>query len=398
MRWTAYITILMMLAAASAVPGFAARSARNHVRNHPASKTQDAERRASTAGDADSRTHSKAYADGYRQGFAEGRAAARRASSGSLCATPSASVHTSAEKPANTNSRGTAARAVPQKRASAAETSDESSTTEASPAMPAQRATASEAHLMMPAPLRGSYTSLQRQNQRLEDDGLERIEDQRDLDARIAHQLLVPLPASSSLIVRQISADRRYCRPWTARFLIDLARAHQTAFHRPIEVSSAVRTVVYQKRLMQTNGNAAAAEGDVVSPHMTGAAVDLPKDGYSRQELAWMRSYLLAQQQAGAIDVEEEFQQSCFHITVYKSYVPARMPALPVRPAPAKAMPLRVAAHPAQNEPSRAKSVPAVSRKVESVGQSRSRAARHAQSSRRSAQRTAKQRAVVEGE
>ena len=29
-------------------------------------------------------------------------------------------------------------------------------------------------------------------------------------------------------------------------------------------------------------------------------------------------------QTAGKIDVEEEFKQSCFHITVYKSYVPAR--------------------------------------------------------------------------
>jgi hypothetical protein len=35
-----------------------------------------------------------------------------------------------------------------------------------------------------------------------------------------------------------------------------------------------------------------------------------------------MRSWLLPVQKAGKIDVEEEFQQACFHITVYKSYVP----------------------------------------------------------------------------
>jgi hypothetical protein len=35
-----------------------------------------------------------------------------------------------------------------------------------------------------------------------------------------------------------------------------------------------------------------------------------------------MRSWLLPLQQAGKIDVEEEFQQACFHITVYKSYLP----------------------------------------------------------------------------
>jgi hypothetical protein len=40
--------------------------------------------------------------------------------------------------------------------------------------------------------------------------------------------------------------------------------------------------------------------------------------------MAWMRSRLLRIQQAGMIDVEEEFHQACFHITVYKSYVPAK--------------------------------------------------------------------------
>lgn len=398
MRWTAYITILITLIAASAAPGFAAQATRKSARSHPASKTQDAARSASTSAETDSRAHSKAYDDGYRQGFAEGRAAAKRAATSSRCVATPASSRTNAEKPASASGRSPMARAVPQSHAAAAQTPDASPAAETpalAPAVP--RATASEAHLAMPAPLRGSYTSLQRQNQRLEDDGLERIEDQRDLDARIAHRLLVPLPASSSLTVRQISADRRYCRPWTAYFLSDLARAHQAVFHRPLEVSSAVRTVVYQKRLIQTNGNAAAAEGDVVSPHMTGAAVDLPKDNYSQQELAWMRRYLLAQQQAGAIDVEEEFQQSCFHITVYKSYVPVRLPAAPLRPSsPATAAPLRAAAHPVPGETSKAKSIPAVSRKAVNSGKARRQAT--AKPVRRSAQHKAARAAVAEGE
>jgi hypothetical protein len=116
--------------------------------------------------------------------------------------------------------------------------------------------------------------------------------------------------------------NRRYCRPWTARFLEDLARVHAELFHRPLEVTSAVRTVEYQKQLMETNGNAAAAEGEIVSPHVTGATIDITKQGLSRQEMGWMRSRLLALEKAGKIDVEEEFQQACFHITVYKSYVP----------------------------------------------------------------------------
>ena len=99
-----------------------------------------------------------------------------------------------------------------------------------------------------------------------------------------------------------------------------MARAHQAAFHKPITVNSAVRTVEYQKRLMGTNGNAAAAEGDVVSPHLTGATIDIGKQGMSRKEMDWMRRQLLGLEEAGKIDVEEEFQQACFHITVYKSY------------------------------------------------------------------------------
>jgi len=187
-----------------------------------------------------------------------------------------------------------------------------------------------EASLYVPhsarlSPLRGSLESLTRQNARLDEEGLERIEDEADLAARIANGLLVPLPVSVGLVVNgDLLANHRYCRPWTAKFLADLARSHAAAFHKPLEVSSAVRTVEYQRRLMRTNGNAAAAEGDIVSPHLTGATVDIAKSGLSRREMAWMRQRLLALQTAGKIDVEEEFRQACFHITVYKDYVPER--------------------------------------------------------------------------
>ena len=177
----------------------------------------------------------------------------------------------------------------------------------------------------MISPLRGSLASLTRQNTRLDADGLERIEDEADLTSRIEHKLLVPLPASTALVVNpNLSDHHRYCRSWTARFLADLARAHEAAFHKPIEVNSAVRTVEYQRQLMHVNGNAAPAVGDIVSPHLTGATVDIAKQGLSRAEMAWMRSQLLGLQNAGKIDVEEEFEQACFHITVYKNYVTPR--------------------------------------------------------------------------
>jgi len=187
----------------------------------------------------------------------------------------------------------------------------------------------------MPAPLFGSLASLERQNDRLEAEGLERIENEADLEARIADKLLVPIPVSSALTVNpDLEKNHRYCRPWTAKFLADLARAHEAVFHSPLEVNSAVRTVEYQKRLMETNGNAAPAEGDLVSPHLTGATIDIAKKGLSRAEIAWMRRRLAGLQAVGKIDVEEEFRQACFHITVYKSYAPARKtgPATPAKP------------------------------------------------------------------
>jgi hypothetical protein len=168
--------------------------------------------------------------------------------------------------------------------------------------------------------------SLVRQNQKTEADGLERIEDDNDLHDRIARKLLVPVPVSGALTINStLPQDRRYCRPWTAGFLTDLARAHSDKFHSSVEVSSAVRTVEYQKRLRRTNGNAAAAEGDIASPHLTGATIDIAKTGLSRQEISWMRTWLLPLQERGLIDVEEEFRQACFHITVYKSYLLASL-------------------------------------------------------------------------
>lgn len=179
-------------------------------------------------------------------------------------------------------------------------------------------------------PLRGSYESLVRQNLKTEADGLERILDDDDLADRIAHKMLVKVPASSALTVNPaLPENRRYCRPWAANFLTDLARAHMAQFHDPVIVSSAVRTVEYQKRLMGINGNAAAAEGDIASPHLTGATIDIAKQGLSRREIAWMRGWLLPLQTAGKIDVAEEFQQMCFHITVYKSYAPLARPHNP---------------------------------------------------------------------
>ena len=189
--------------------------------------------------------------------------------------------------------------------------------------------------LVMPAPLRGSREILLHQNIVADRDGLYRIQNDEDLDSMREKGLLVALPASVSLEVDdRLPFNRRYARAWTADFLTVIARAHYARFHTPLQVTSAVRTVEFQQHLIHINGNAAPADGDLASPHLTGQAIDIAKHGLSLTEIAWMRGYLLPLVQEGKVDVEEEFQQSCFHISVYKRYVPTPAPARDIATAP----------------------------------------------------------------
>ena len=80
--------------------------------------------------------------------------------------------------------------------------------------------------------------------------------------------------------------------------------------------------MAFQRHLVLVNGNAAPPTGDVASPHLYGQAIDLAKHGMSVTEIAWMRAWLTPVENDGKIDVEEEFLQSCFHISVYRRYAP----------------------------------------------------------------------------
>jgi hypothetical protein len=177
--------------------------------------------------------------------------------------------------------------------------------------------------LIVPPPLKGSHEILVHQNEVADRDGLARVQNDDDLLDMRGKKMLVGIPVNDGLQVDdRLPENRRYCRPWTAQFLATLARAHYSHFHTPLQVNSAIRTVEFQQHLMHINGNAAPAEGDTASPHLTGQAIDIAKHGLSLAEIAWLRGYLLPLVQEGKIDVEEEFQQSCFHISVYKKYLP----------------------------------------------------------------------------
>ena len=176
------------------------------------------------------------------------------------------------------------------------------------------------------SPNRRSYGSreiLLHQNQMADRDGLDRVRDDAGIVDLRRERKLVALPESEALRVDyRLPENRRFSRPWTAAFLSVLAADFYASFHTPLQVDSAVRTIAFQQRLMRTNGNAAPAEGDTASPHLTGQAVDIAKGGLSRTQIAWMRTYLQPLIDLGKIDVEEEFKQSCFHISVYRNFLP----------------------------------------------------------------------------
>ena len=183
-----------------------------------------------------------------------------------------------------------------------------------------------EAFLMLPA-LKGSHENLIRQNLMADQDGLTRVQDDADLERMRLSGQLVPIPAAAGIqIDSRLPLNRRFCRPWTAQFLSIVAAAHYAYFRTPLQVNSAVRTIEFQHRLQRINGNAAPAEGETASPHLTGQAVDLAKKGLSPAEIAWMRAYLMPLIQEGKLDVEEEFQQACFHVSVYRRFAPSAVP------------------------------------------------------------------------
>jgi hypothetical protein len=196
--------------------------------------------------------------------------------------------------------------------------------------------------LVVLPPMRGSREILVHQNTMADAEGLSRIQDDDDLRRMRMDRMLVDFPESASLRVNpEMGADRRCARPWTVRFAENIARAYYERFRQPLQVNSAVRTVAYQVRLRRVNGNAAGTEGEVASPHLTGEALDFGKHGMSSAEIAWMRLYLRPLMHDGKLDVEEEFQQACFHISVYRSYAPD-MPAVRRRYARSEVAQVRV--------------------------------------------------------
>ncbi len=172
---------------------------------------------------------------------------------------------------------------------------------------------------------RPSHDSLLRQNEEIDRLDLPRIQDDQELQELVASEELVPIIPSETLrIDPRLVPERRYCRPWTLDFLNDLSADFYKEFHGQIQVNSAVRTVLVQKKLRRHNRNAAPETGETASSHLAGITVDIQRRGMSRPQIKWMEQYMVPLRDLGLVEPEEERHQWVFHVMVSERYIDYR--------------------------------------------------------------------------
>jgi hypothetical protein len=169
--------------------------------------------------------------------------------------------------------------------------------------------------------LQGSPESMQKQNQEADKENLSRIKNDAELARMKNKKLLVHLPVNKTIrIDPRLEEKYRWCRPWTSEFLIHLGSDFYAHMGNQIQINSAVRTISYQRVLQRKNPNAAPTGGIEASSHLTGSTIDIAKKHMTRGEIRWMRKYLLSLEERNLIEATEEFNQTVFHIMVFKCY------------------------------------------------------------------------------
>ena len=168
---------------------------------------------------------------------------------------------------------------------------------------------------------RPSHESLLIQNAEINRLELPRIQNDTELEALKADGSLLEIRSGEMLrFDPRLDPSRRYCRSWTLDFVDDLSQAYYNRFHEQIQVNSAVRTVMVQKKLRRHNRNAAPADGDTASSHLAGVTVDLQRRGLNKDQVHWMERYLFYMKALGLVEPEEERRHWCFHIMVSGRY------------------------------------------------------------------------------
>lgn len=170
--------------------------------------------------------------------------------------------------------------------------------------------------------LRGSPSSLKKQNEVADKEGLTRMGSPKTIRKYVESNRLVPIPDGKHGIVvdRRLDKSRRYCRPWTVQFLKDLGENFRKKFGKNLQVNSCVRDVNTQKSLRGTNLNAAPAKGSKASSHLTGSTFDITRLALSKKEQDYVRSRLVFHEELGNIEATQENWQAVWHVMVFRRY------------------------------------------------------------------------------
>ena len=175
-------------------------------------------------------------------------------------------------------------------------------------------AQANSRHQCTSKSLKPTHESLVRQNEAIDQMGLERIQNEFELSCLVKAGILVALPNTDAVKpAPSLPANRRYALPRTVFFLLSLSEAYRQQFGKALTVDSAVRPKSVQERLRRTNRAAAPVNGETASSHESGTIFDLSKK-MPRGELQWLRNMLGMYQAYDVVIVEEE--KNCLHIMV----------------------------------------------------------------------------------
>lgn len=156
----------------------------------------------------------------------------------------------------------------------------------------------------VPVSLRGSQSSMERQNEVARESQYTFLETPQQVQEYVQKGLLVPVGGNADYeLARGVSFP--YARPETLQFLELFASRHRQACGKPLVVTSVTRPATKQP------GNAHA-----LSVHPTGMAVDLrvDRDGECRK---WLEFNLLALEADGILDVTRERHPPHFHVAVF---------------------------------------------------------------------------------
>lgn len=170
--------------------------------------------------------------------------------------------------------------------------------------------------------------SLEQQNFAADLWKLERFENEAEIKKAIQDKKLVAvLPnAQNYFIDPRLDRKTYFIRPWVPGFMEQFAndfygqtQLDKKAYRKKLEITGLVRDKKYQKNLARRNPNAVWDEKNPArqSSHLTGATFDITTRGLSRDEICWIKGYLLELQNLHLIHVRDEFYNNCLHVMVF---------------------------------------------------------------------------------